>query len=313
VGGGVRLHRRGLRLWVGLGTVAGRDRRPAELLGWGLVHAELARQIAAAPTAAWWYVLVDRRGRPLHVAPVRRRPTQPWWDGQPSDIDGVQVWLQLTAAELAELAAHPPPGWARIIGDIHHRVTHAPSGPPTGDPADRFPGPGLRRYLAIRDRRCAFPGCRIPSHRCQADHTIDHARGGPTVEANLASICAGDHALKTNHGWHARQLTPGHLIWTSPLGHEYERRPPRGPARARAPMANPSRPEDDWFRELTDEECEDLFGYRRPPRPGGFVDRWWDDRSLRYDDRPDPNAQAQPDPAEEETTSEEPGSAPIPF
>jgi hypothetical protein len=296
-GGGLRLHRRGLRLWAALGTIAGRDRRPSELLGWGPLHAELARQIAAAPTASWWYALTDRKGRPIQVGPVRRRPTGASWPGEPVDVGGVEVWLQLTAGELAELVAHPPPGWEPLIGDIRRRVTNSSAGAPNGDPTDRFPNAGLRRFLAMRDRRCMFPGCRIPSHRCQADHTIDHARGGPTIDTNMSTLCAGDHALKTNHGWQARPKAAGHLIWVSPMGHEYERRPPRGPTHARPPMANPSRSEDDWFRELTDEEYEDLFGLK-PRRVSASLleSKWWTDTCLTADDQPDPDAPRRPEP-----------------
>src|SRR5690606_1820640 len=88
--GRVRLHRRGLRLWVGLGTIAGRDRRPAELLGWSLLHAELARPLTAAPGASWWYVLCDESGQPSHVGPIRRRPHQRWWDGPAATCRGVE-------------------------------------------------------------------------------------------------------------------------------------------------------------------------------------------------------------------------------
>jgi Domain of unknown function (DUF222) len=293
---GPRLHRRGLRLWVGLGTIAGRDRRPGELLGWGLLHAELARQLSAAPAASWWYVLTDPDGGPRHVGPIRRRPTRPWWDGEPAGHREVEVWLQLTQAELTRLAIDPPPGWARLVADLNHRITHSRAGAPNGDPTDRLPHSGLRRFLAIRDRRCMFPGCRVPSHRCHADHTLDHAHGGPTIDTNLAHVCGADHDLKTRHGWRARQLTPGHLVWTSPLGHDYHRRPPHGPNHTLPPMTHPSRPEDDW-----------------PTPEDSTIDReWWTNTCLPH--RPDPNAPPTPtpEPAPEPKPEPKPEPQPVP-
>jgi hypothetical protein len=280
-GGGVRLHRRGLRLWVGLATVAGRDRRPGDLLGWSLVHAELARRIAAAPGASWWYVLADDRGQPLQVGPIRRRPHHRWWDGPAATGRDVEVWLQVTAAELAALVVEPPPGWERVVADIAHRVANATDGAPNGDPADRFPSVGLRRFLSIRDRRCGFPGCRVPSHRTDVDHVVDYAKGGPTVDANLVHLCRPDHELKTKHGWRVDLVAPGRLRWTSPLGHVYERPAPRGPAGARPPMSNPAGPEHDWFRAWADEERtldEDIspigcLTSDARPRPGASPDR----------------------------------------
>ena len=38
----------------------------------------------------------------------------------------------------------------------------------------------LTRFLRARDERCRFPGCRQPVWRCDVDHTIDAAHGGPT-------------------------------------------------------------------------------------------------------------------------------------
>jgi hypothetical protein len=236
-----------LRLLAGLGTIAGLDRRPAELLGHGFVHAELARRVAAAPHAGWYFALTQPDGTPIDVGPIRRRPTLACADPPTVGASGVQVWLQLTAAELAALRDRPPRGWAQIIESLAERVAHTPGGPPNGDPTDRIPSEPLRRWINIRDRRCVFPGCRIAPHRSDADHTREYAQGGPTIDANLGSVCGPDHTLRHEHGWTVEQPTPGRFVWTSPLGHEYERLPPPGPDQALPPMPEPTRPEDDWF------------------------------------------------------------------
>src|SRR5690606_36268808 len=91
---------KGLRLLTGLGTIAGVDRRASQLLGWGTVHAELARTVSSTSHASWWYVLVQPDGTPLDVGPIRRRPTQRWATGPTPNYRDVEVWLQVTRDEL---------------------------------------------------------------------------------------------------------------------------------------------------------------------------------------------------------------------
>jgi hypothetical protein len=238
--------RRGLRLLAGLGTIAGRDQRPADLLGFGLLHAELARQVAAPPHAAWYYALTAHDGTPIDIAPIRRRPSTAPAQHPTLGASGVEVWLHLTPDELTTLTHDPPPGWATIIATIAERTARSP-GAPNGDPNDRIPSDTLRRWINIRDRRCVFPGCRIPSHRTDADHTREYGKGGPTVDINMGSVCGPDHTLRHEHGWTLTQPNPGRFIWTSPLGHAYERTRPPGPEQTLTPMPEPTRPDDDWF------------------------------------------------------------------
>ncbi len=118
------------------------------------------------------------------------------------------------------------PGWSRVLAEITTSLQNAQTGPPNGDPTARLPGAALRRWIHIRDRRCSFPGCRAPAHRADADHTIEHCRGGPTVDTHLAPACNHDHMLRHEGGWTVTQPTPGRVVWTSPLGLTYERAPP---------------------------------------------------------------------------------------
>jgi hypothetical protein len=106
---------------------------------------------------------------------------------------------------------------------LRHAAT--PADDHTGDRGKRLPGRGLRRFVYVRDRECVFPGCRIPAHHTDMDHSDDYARGGETAEDNLAPACRHDHRLKHEAGWHLEQPTPGHLRWTSRLGHTYDVRP----------------------------------------------------------------------------------------
>lgn len=92
---------------------------------------------------------------------------------------------------------------------------------------DRYrPSGQMRRYLAARDQHCRFPGCRAPLARCDIDHTIDAALGGPTATDNLAHLCRGHHTLKHHGGWRVQQGRDGTLEWRSPTGRGYRERSP---------------------------------------------------------------------------------------
>ncbi|MBK0417971.1 DUF222 domain-containing protein [Leucobacter sp. CSA1] len=92
---------------------------------------------------------------------------------------------------------------------------------------DRYrPSEQMRRMLGARDRHCRFPGCRVPVSRCDLDHTVDAALGGPTATDNLAHLCRGHHVLKHHTQWRVSQDSGGALRWRSPTGREYVDRPP---------------------------------------------------------------------------------------
>lgn len=120
-----------------------------------------------------------------------------------------------TARRLAAAAAH----WDTVDED-----------PLTGAvlSVDRYrPSESMRRFLVARDEHCRFPGCRVPASRCDVDHTLDAAFGGPTATDNLAHLCRGHHTLKHHTGWRVRQREGGALVWTSPTGRVYRDRPGR--------------------------------------------------------------------------------------
>ena len=115
------------------------------------------------------------------------------------------------------LAGHSP-GWERLCLD-----------PASGLPVavDRYqPTARQRAYLAARDERCRFPGCRRPAHRCDIDHTHDAALGGATCICNLAHFCRRHHTVKHHTAWTVRQRGGGVLEWSSPTGRRYDDRPP---------------------------------------------------------------------------------------
>lgn len=91
---------------------------------------------------------------------------------------------------------------------------------------DRYrPTPAMRRYLAARDLHCRAPGCRVPAHRCEIDHTVAAEDGGPTSTANLAHLCKGHHVLKHHTDWRVQQEEGGVMTWTSPTGRLHRDKP----------------------------------------------------------------------------------------
>ena len=102
------------------------------------------------------------------------------------------------------------PEWVRVL-------THPVSGMLLN--VERYrPSKRLRRYLRMRDGRCRFPTCNRPPTRSEIDHTLDWHYGGKTAPGNLECLCKGHHRLKHHSTWKVKQITPGVLEWTSPLG-----------------------------------------------------------------------------------------------
>jgi hypothetical protein len=72
----------------------------------------------------------------------------------------------------------------------------------------RFFTGGLRRAIQLRDRRCQWPGCDTPAARCDVDHVIPYADGGPTTQANGRLYC-GTHNQEAQRRHTRRRATVG--------------------------------------------------------------------------------------------------------
>jgi hypothetical protein len=137
---------------------------------------------------------------------------------RPAQLDGEGTLHPATARALAGDATI----WNRLWIDLDGFVTRTDTYRPTA---------GMTRYLQARDQHCRFPGCRMPVHRAQIDHTHDWAKGGVTSIHNLAHLCLTHHALKhpdvpDDYRWTARQNPDWTITWISPHGDEYVDRPP---------------------------------------------------------------------------------------
>ncbi|MGH3896779.1 MAG: DUF222 domain-containing protein, partial [Pseudonocardiaceae bacterium] len=201
----------GLELRVRLSTLLGLDQYPAELAGWGFVHAELARDLATTLGGAQWrFAATDEDGQLTHCGITRARPLGTLTR---SATCRAIVELQVTSTALRDLAADPTTlgDWTGVVADVAHQLAHdSLDGGRYDAGADRrAPGAALRRYLEIRDRYCTMIGCRAPAHTADKDHTVDYAIGGATVGPNLGDACRHDHRLKGEGGWALQQPAPG--------------------------------------------------------------------------------------------------------
>jgi hypothetical protein len=232
--------RAGVEIRVEVTTLLELDDHPAELAGWGPVHAELARRLVRDQTAAEWrYAITDDNGRLRYEGITGRRPA-----GYPARAEsptrGGIVELQVPLAVLDDLAAVPTRlgCWAGLIADLAGQADRQRQAEwqrqgewqrqagRRDDAQGRSPGRPLRRRTEIRDRTCVHPGCRTPASGTDGDHTREWAHGGATVDGNLGSLCRHDHRLRHEGGWRLHQPVPGYFGWISRLGVHYFVRPP---------------------------------------------------------------------------------------
>ena len=76
----------------------------------------------------------------------------------------------------------------------------------------------LKEQNTLVDVHCVFPWCTQPAARCDCDHVVPHARGGPTCSCNTAPCCRRHHRAKTHSAWDYVVLDRGTYLWTSPNG-----------------------------------------------------------------------------------------------
>ncbi|CAN5292394.1 HNH endonuclease signature motif containing protein [soil metagenome] len=125
----------------------------------------------------------------------------------PIDLDTART-LAADAPTLTRLLTHPVTGVVLAMDQHQYR-----------------PSKALKRWLAIRDVTCTFPGCGRRAATCDLDHITDWAKGGTTTADNLAHLCRKHHTIKHNTRWHVqRHDDTSH--WTSPTGHPRTNDPP---------------------------------------------------------------------------------------
>lgn len=104
------------------------------------------------------------------------------------------------------------------------------------------PPEDLAEFIRYRDQVCGHPGCRVPAHRCDLDHTIPYDPEndrGPTSAANMSPKCRPHHQLKQLPDWVVTQDEDATVTWTTPSGHRYTTSPPPLPGKPRTPRSGP--------------------------------------------------------------------------
>lgn len=140
------------------------------------------------------------------------------------------VEIAVPVSVLARLDPAEHPRWAGVLSELRQELVDLERGavddPDAGvDPRRRFATAAQQRAVQVRDRMCVAPGCHAPAFSAQIDHTVEHARHGPTHTTNLGPLCPFHHLLKTSLGWRLTQLEPGWFRWTSPTGATYDVHP----------------------------------------------------------------------------------------
>jgi hypothetical protein len=144
--------------------------------------------------------------------------------------------IRVDLATLARLTEEPGDlaGFGPVVADIARQTTLAARSwtfTVTDPDSEEVLATGVtrRRPTAAQARRvmaqqpiCTFPGCLMPARSCDLDHRVLYSEGGPTCVSHLAPVCRHDHGIRHRFGWTHRLGSNRRLIWTSPLGHEYE-------------------------------------------------------------------------------------------
>jgi hypothetical protein len=254
---------------VKLSTLLGSDEHPAEIPPWGYLSSRSSRALVQSMhSAEWRYVLCDADGRAVSVGLIKSRPSTT--SGRPVRRHarrGGIVELAVPVAELGRLGAGPPGAgaWARVLAELATHTERGSQNPDTDtrDADRRTAGAVLRRWVQQRDRQCVHPCCRAPARKADMDHRIGFAKGGPTIGANLSVPCRHDHRLKDEGHWAMVQPRSGLTVWTSPLGHRYESRPPPVITQLPEPYADKDNRWDCDFAGDSDTAC----GCERPILP----------------------------------------------
>ena len=132
---------------------------------------------------------------------ARRAGTVPADGRAPEPLFTVHVDHPTLAGRICELAG----GTVVTPGSLLPWLTEARVPRVVFDGADRVLGVGPqrrlftgaeRRAVEVRDRTCTNRYCDVPAERCEVDHVVPWALGGPTVADNGRLACGYHNRLR---------------------------------------------------------------------------------------------------------------------
>jgi hypothetical protein len=135
-------------------------------------------------------------------------------------------------AELADVGPVRPAALDRLSCDARLRrlLVDAAAVPLELGRASRVVPPSLRKFVALRDGGCRYPGCSRGAAFCEAHHVVHWRHGGPTDAGNLVLLCRYHHHLVHDRGHALVVGADGTVEATRPDGR-------RVTSRARGPTA----------------------------------------------------------------------------
>lgn len=166
-------------------------------------------------------------------------------DGGGDGVPATRVSIAVTVPVMTLLGHGDEPGILEGYGPIdaataRRLAAHAPSftrlltHPVTGSLLDvdrgvYRPPADLKRWLAITDVTCAFPGCTRLARNSDVDHITDRQFDGKTRGSNLVHLCRHHHRLKHMTRWTLRAVDRDDDVrveWASPTGFQRAQDPP---------------------------------------------------------------------------------------
>lgn len=161
--------------------------------------AQAAEALGRPPTVGELPRTPAQRRADALVEMARRSGTAPEGGRRPAPLFSVFVGYETLRGRILELAQGrvlAPGDLVPWLGeaDLERAVFASPRRVEVSATARLFTG-ATRRGVELRDRRCAHPYCDCPLERCQVDHVVPYAQGGPTTQENGRLLC----------GFHNRQ------------------------------------------------------------------------------------------------------------